>query len=205
MGTDIHGIFQAKKNGVWVDIPHKWEQDRHYFLFAWLAGVRNGFGFGGVETHTPLFPISEPRGIPADFAMVDDAHPTAYENFDPRRQSYYDEDDKSGFWMGDHSYSWLLADEILTAKPPLAVTRSGVVTIAQYQAWDGKSRPDSCSGGIWGPGIVTSDPKSIGPETTHVRIHWQQDSADELAYFVDEVRRLRDEHGDVRLVFGFDS
>lgn len=205
MGTDIHGIFQAKKDGVWIDIPHKWEQDRHYFLFAWLAGVRNGFGFAGVETHTPLIPINdEPRGLPDDFAMVDDCHPTDYENFDPGKQKYTDKSERE-YWMGDHSHSWLLADEILAAQPPLAVTRSGVITKEQYGAWDGRSRPDSYSGGIFGKGIVTSDPESIGPYTTHVRVHWQQDSAAELAYFIDEVRRLRDEYGDVRLVFGFDS
>lgn len=50
MGTDIHCTFQSKTDGRWADIPHKYEGNRHYFLFSWLAGVRNGFGFAGVKT-----------------------------------------------------------------------------------------------------------------------------------------------------------
>jgi len=42
MGTDIHGVFQAFDNGQWRDVESSYEQDRHYQLFAVLAGVRNG-------------------------------------------------------------------------------------------------------------------------------------------------------------------
>jgi hypothetical protein len=59
MGTDVHAVWQAKKDGKWVDIASKWEQKRHYFLFAWLADVRNGFGFAGVSTHDPIKPIAD--------------------------------------------------------------------------------------------------------------------------------------------------
>jgi hypothetical protein len=40
---------------------------------------------------------------------------------------------------------------------------------------------------------------------THVRCRWGSALADELRYFFDEVKRLADEHGDIRFVFGFDS
>ena len=52
MGTDIHGVFQRfdAAAGIWEDVPSKYEQDRHYQLFAVLAGVRNGYGFAGAQT-----------------------------------------------------------------------------------------------------------------------------------------------------------
>lgn len=65
MGTDIHGVFQRRnpETKQWEDIPHKYEMNRHYQLFAMLAGVRNGTGFAGVKTGEPVKPISEPRGV----------------------------------------------------------------------------------------------------------------------------------------------
>lgn len=204
MGTDIHGIFQAKMDGKWIDIPHKWEEHRHYFLFAWLAGVRNGFGFAGVPTHEPIEPIAERRGLPDDFIVdANYEHPTTPDAYDSRRAQYIDESDR-GYWMGDHSHSWLTADEILTAKRPCGTRRTGCVDRKWFESWDGKTPPQSWSGSIVGPGIVTSLPGNITDETTHVQIEWNAPE-DGLDYFVDEVRRLRDEHGDVRLVFGFDS
>ena len=69
MGTDIHGVFQRhdEATGQWHDIPSNYAQDRHYQLFAVLAGVRNGTGFAGVVTGEPVKPIAEPRGYPKDF------------------------------------------------------------------------------------------------------------------------------------------
>ena len=67
MGCDIHGIFQAAKDGKWQDVESTWEQDRHYFLFSWLADVRNGFGFAGVKTYEPVTPLSQPPRLPHDF------------------------------------------------------------------------------------------------------------------------------------------
>ena len=45
---------------------------------------------------------------------------------------------------------------------------------------------------------------NVSPEATHAQIEWTQGD-DGLGYFVDEVKRLKELHGDVRLVFGFDS
>lgn len=67
MGTDIHGVFQRHNGAAWEDIASKYQQNRHYQLFAALAGVRNGVGFAGVPTGEAIKPIAEPRGLPADF------------------------------------------------------------------------------------------------------------------------------------------
>lgn len=205
MGCDIHAVWQAKKDGRWADIESKWEQDRHYFLFAWLADVRNGYGFAGIRTHDPIKPIAQPRGLPEDFECAGDDHPIAtLEIKDPRRREYHEPDDEMAVWMGDHSHSWLTADEILAAERPHNIRKDGVLTIEQYRKWDKVSQPEAWCGGVMGRDLVTSLPSEIGPATTHVQVSWVRQD-DGLDYFVDEVKRLKAEHGEVRLVFGFDS
>lgn len=136
MGCDIHTVFQCKRDDKWIDIPHEFEENRQYDLFAWLAGVR-----GMIE------PICEPRGYPPDFVVQDDMHPCSIRVAPKWRRLSIKDWDTAAIWMGEHSHSWLTADEILSAEP-------------QYAAF---------------------------------------------AYFTDEVRRLKDEFGEVRMVFGFDS
>lgn len=210
MGCDVHAVWQAKKEGKWVDVASLWDQDRHYFLFSWLAGVRNGYGFAGVPTYTPVKPIAEPRGYPEDFDVEDDYHAAPIEAVDPRRAQWKDDDDKLPdgryrIWLGDHTHSWLSADEILATPSPDKVWRTGIVERAVFDSWDGHTPPKKWSGGISGAAIrVAEAPTEVKEESTHVRIWWLQ-PGDELKYFTDEVRRLKDEHGDVRVVFGFDS
>jgi hypothetical protein len=215
MGTDIHAVFQKQVDGEWIDIPSKWNQDRHYLLFSVLANVRNGYGFAGVPTYTPITPISELRGLPNDFIVEDDNHPTVKEAITGWRQKYADEDLKERgryeTWMGDHSHSFLSLDEILAYKRPNKIHRVGYVDRAWYETWDGRSNPDSWSGRIDGRDIVkaergshTIQEKLLDSNVTHVGIQWYSD--DGLDYFFDEIKRLRDEHGpDTRMVFGFDS
>ena len=207
MGTDVHAVWQAKKGGKWVDIESTWEQDRHYFLFAWLADVRNGFGFAGIPTHAPIKPIAPQRGLPDDFEVDGDVHYCPLEAIDPSRRQYMDKKDleKPYVRMGDHSFSWLSADEILATPLPDKVWQTGIVPIEWFAAWDGKEGPDSWSGGISGKDIhVAEAPTAVNEKTTHVRIYWIK-PGDTLKYFVDEVARLKALHGEVRLVFGFDS
>lgn len=205
MGTDVHAVWQAKKDGRWVDIESTWDQRRHYFLFAWLADVRNGFGFAGVSTHDPIQPVAAQRGLPEDFDGGNE-HPTVLEAIDPTRREWLEEAEKANpvAWMGDHSHSWLTADEILAAKRPGAVRKDGVLTREQYEKWDKVSEPGAWSGGVMGRDVITSMPSEITQRTTHVQVSWiRQD--DGLDYFVNEVKRLKELHGEVRLVFGFDS
>lgn len=204
MGTDVHGIWQAKKHGRWVDIESNWEQDRNYLLFSWLADVRNGFGFAGVRTYDPINPIALPRGLPKDFEVADDMHPVTSKAILGRRAEYLESGEPLEMFMGDHSHSWLYADEILAAQRPKDIRRTGVVPRSFYDAWDGETPPDSWSGGISGPNISVATAPNVPPEATHVQIEWTE-SEDGLDYFVDEVKRLKELHGEVRLVFGFDS
>ena len=171
MGTDIHGVWQAKKDGRWTDIESNYSQDRHYFLFAWIGNVRNGFGFAGCKTHDPLEPLTDCRGLPEDFVMdVDNyAHPIDdLAIMDPRRRKWYEEGEPKEVWMGDHSHSWVTVDEVLDASDQ-GTAKEGWVSLKVYNEW----RVDSVK--------------------------------DQISEFVDECRRLKNLHGDVRFVFGFDS
>jgi len=206
MGTDIHGVWQKKTPGGWQDVPSAYMQDRHYRLFALLAGVRNGIGFAGVVTHEPVTPISEPRGLPNDFACDDSSnHPIeSIEIIDPRRREHHHADNPQCIWMGDHSHSWLTWDEILNFQLPKK-TCTGIVCLVDYRAWDGVSRPYKYAGSVSGQTVVVSGPHDITYKTTHVRIEWVEDWGDSIRDFLDEVRRLKELHGAGRFVFGFDS
>lgn len=204
MGCDIHAVWQAKKDGKWVDIPSEWEQDRHYFLFSWLANVRNGYGFAGVPTYSPIKPIAEPRGLPDDFEDGED-HESPFDCHAPHRREWREKENDKRVYMGDHSFSWLSGDEILSSPRPDSAWATGIVSREVFEKWDGVTAPESWSGGISGKDIhVAESPVEVEPETTHVRIFFRR-PAGELDYFVNEVKRLKELHGEIRVVFGFDS
>lgn len=213
MGTDVHSVFQKKTPAGWEDVESKYDEGRHYALFAWIGNVRNGFGFAGVPTHDCIEPLSNNRGLPDDFEVIDDyLHPIPANSFRGSMAEYYVDEDSDpssdchlNKSMGDHSYSWLSADEILGATPP-RILRTGIIGIKEFRAWDGNSSPEMWAGGISGPGImVAGSPSEVKDDTTHVRIKWFEDTKESFAYFIDEVRRLKELHGEVRFVFGFDS
>lgn len=212
MGTDVHGVFQKKTPDGWVDVEDNFPQERHYALFAWIGDVRNGTGFAGVPTHNRIEPLSSCRGYPEGFVVEDDTHQISSNEIRGRRAEWYKEEDadeenpdRFKLWMGDHSHSWLSADEILAAAPP-RILRTGIISIEQFRNWDGNSAPDSWCGGHWGIDVVLAESASeVGDNTTDVRVEWFEDTKESFAYFIDEVRRLRDLHGEVRFVFGFDS
>lgn len=221
MGCDIHGIFQKRSTtnpGTWEFVEHGYEFGRHYQLFAVLADVRNGHGFAGIKTGDCVTPISEPRGFPDDWTFEDEVTVPDIKFTSPRRQKsvqehpdWYKEPDDSPLrvWLGDHSHSWLTSTEMLAwYENAPTVEHCGVISKEEYDAWDGKTAPDSYCDMISGPGVVVSDyrePGGFRGSPTHVRVYWQQGLKEELGYFFEEIARLHAEHGEVRMVFGFDS
>jgi hypothetical protein len=109
MGCDIHGIFQARhpETGAWVDVESNYDERRDYWLFAFLADVRNDGTFA---------PISEPRGLPEDFLMKagefgDLCHPVA--RVELLGDQYHEPQWALELDLGDHSHSWLTSTELL--------------------------------------------------------------------------------------------
>jgi hypothetical protein len=188
MGTDIHMDVQTRQGNEWVT---KLRPDirRSYLLFAWLGNVRNGFGFAGVRTFSPLKPLSDRRGFPEDYkAEFPD----------------YDFGHRYGAHWSNHSESWLHLSEILTAESQ-QVTQTGIVGLEQFLVLGGKP-PESWSGGVWGPDVHVDPPETIGPHTTHVEVSWGVDVRESLPSFLAEVEQWRRIYGpETRIVFGFDS
>lgn len=200
MGTDIHSTFEKKVDDEWVEIDLDYDDydspyylKRHYLLFSVLADVRNGYGFAGCKTYDPVIPISEPRGLPPEYKSN---MPVGWED---------------NFKWGEHSQSWLLGSEILDYfNNPQSTKREGIITAEQRKDWDGVSRPDDWCGDAFGSGIeVCYDPELsldvFYEGYTHYRVKWNTDILDELGYFKDLIQELVDEHGEIRMVFGFDS
>lgn len=198
MGTDIHETFYAKIEGEWKEIESTYGGNRHYNLFAHLADVRNGYGFAGTITGTPVTPIADPRGLPVWLTMEkrpDDGDEDALDEW------------YSDHWFGDHSFTWLTADEILAREFYQGGYDVGVITIDQYKTWD-RNAPDDYSGDIWGRDIHVAEREEdiVEGKTTHVRVSWPKGrSGREFDYFTDEIKRLKDLHGEVVMVMGFDS
>lgn len=205
MGCDIHTVFQAKKAGVWQDIENRWDEPRAYTLFTWLAGVRD---------NGSITPISAPRGFPHDFVVQDDGegydiHPvscvTAIAQF---KRNWIKDGDALHVWMGDHSFSWLTADEILAATTGTTV-ESGVIGIEAYRRWDG-SQPQMYSQGVYGNGVVIERAgrrRGIPyPDfVTHVWVEWEMPLHARFRGFLEMMRGYKEDFGEVRIVFGFDS
>lgn len=208
MGTDITGVFQKKENGQWNDISSDYNEDRHSALFAWLAlgcGDRAGTFF--------IQPLQEPRGFPADFEILNDdqyenTHPIANNDIHPpwiRNQAFSANPGSHWYlkiFMGFHSFSYLYAEEILNSTP--RCLRCISIPIDLFMRWDRKSLPEQwqtwCSD--WNKEGF-SKIEEINTDTKFVVVEWDYDFTEEFAYFIDEVRRLKASHGEVRFVFGF--
>lgn len=195
MGTDVHGVLQARYGGdagFWHEVCEM-ESGRNYRLFAALAGVRNGFGFAGVPTHRPIKPIDEPRGWPEDFNLQSIGHTDS----DP--------------WLGDHSFSWLALDEVADWEgwdQPLE--QCGFIARDQYQTWDRVSPPvGGWSGGISGHSVIAVDSRQPGwpPDWTHIRVYWTRPLREDCEHFLKwiEYAKAKTKGCEARIVFGFDS
>jgi hypothetical protein len=132
MGCDIHGVVQKydQKLGQWKTYREGYA-DRNYNAFAILANVRNGYGFAGVTTSSGFKFISHPRGIPPEFKYLskDDQHPlpsTFKWNSDSWRKGTGEEN--KYYWMGEHSHSYVTAEELALFDFSQTTVRTGVVT-----------------------------------------------------------------------------
>lgn len=221
MGCDIHSVAQVLKDGQFVTVATEIDGDhRSYNTFAILADVRNGHGFAGIRTGSGFIPIAERRGLPEDFATVDDyEHPVDFTWF-----YAYDtakEDPQTTRWMGDHSHSWLTLAEIDKYITEVAeqrkTTQCGVVAIEEYRAAKRESRNfRSWYGDISGQGVVKITEATAanydGPtRNVFVCAEWANRYVDcsNIVGIQTALRKIQTEHSvtadHVRFVFGFDS
>lgn len=203
MGCDIHPVVERRDpGGPWQVVPLSEEadrlEDRNYRLFAVLANVRNGFGFGGVETGDVIVPISKPRGLPKDF-----------------EQGKHDDEAADGKWLGDHSHTWVTLAELHAYPWAIPMRRRGIVTLEVFRGWDRVSRPREYSLASMGQGVVTLSIEDVAAgripaDATRVwvEVGWIETVGQACAGFVEHVLpwlRTLGAPEDVRIVMGFDS
>jgi hypothetical protein len=194
MGIDVFGIFQIQTERKWHSIQRLYDGQRGY-LRAWL-----GCDFYKGEHPLKVFPISSARGLPSDFdatALVG----SASNHSRP----------EAGAAIGEWGHSWLLDTEILDPSPALAVRQIHVsmqtylATLEQtedielWRASTGLCQEQSMPSLI---SISYLHPRSSSPDI-QVETECIYDISEELCYFKDEVRLLRELHGPVRFVYGF--
>lgn len=233
MGTDISYVFQKKNpDNSWetLDLDQDFRKNeitgeyedgeyyigRYYLLFAVIAGVRNGYGFAGHYRHEPLVPIAEGRGLPNGIQSDWFKHePSSAYGFPIENDSteYLD--------LGEHSFNWLLGSEILDwFKEERKLTHVGCVTLSEYDEWRSKSdgSPNSYASHVLGDNFEVYDETEHGAlpfnlvrvfrqyaKVTHVRISWNENLNDCLSNFKDMIQKLVDQHGEIRMVMGFDG
>ena len=228
MGTDIHLYVEKFEDGKWhgVEPPYdtgygykSWSpfykyrsfdfnepdpEARNYRVFAFLADVRNGFGFAGLVSHRPISPQFAGRGIPEDTSW----------------HWEYDEETGetiSGVWIGDHSFTWATLTELLSAPWDMEFHSTGIVDRDGYESWKENGVPHEWSLGVGGY-LVRKLPLNeferlykagkLG-EHDYTRVRWTWRPLENCGFkrWVFEVLKplAGDDTDSIRVLMGFDS
>lgn len=216
MGCDIHLYVEKQINGKWTSIdewhPDDWDPERqivpfdlryyngrNYDLFGILANVRNGIGFGGIDTGDGFIPITQPRGLPDNCSSE-----VATE---------------SAEWGSDgHSHSYLTLAELIAYNWEQTTKRRGWVNATQYTDRDECGRPKSWCGGVSGASVKHVTEKTmqqliaVGKATDkhYCQIEWEVEYYYAVGTFVTEtIPRLKElsegDYNSIRIVFWFDN
>lgn len=212
MGCDIHVMIEkvSKENGEWDTYLEGNESfylhiGRNYDLFAILADVRNGYGFGGSDTGDGFIPIADQRGVPAD----------ASDNY----LEYVKEWELDG-----HSHSYLTVAELQNFDWEGKTTKHrGYLSQKSYRLYKKTGEIAYVSADVGGDCIRKVSNGSMDDILSHVlkkekgaeyytQIEWEETYKESCAYFVDKqlpelVKLAQDcncSTDDIRLVFFFD-
>lgn len=204
MGTDIHFYIEKKnKDDKWekVIVPDEiLPRDRDYFLFAVLAGVRNGTGFAGCEIFKIISPYFEGRGIPSDTSC----------------QEIYDEDGDCDPRVGDHSQTWATLEELIGIDWDIPCLDIGYVDRKNYELLKKGENPKESCGDINGYHIKKTknlDKFEKDKSFTHVQVQWYTSPLKKCYFrtFIEEVLPRaagvwrKEDRKSVRVLIGFDS
>ena len=211
-----HDFFDPSKPVAGYNYPYTKEpfSGRNYRLFAFLADVRNGRGFAGIDTGEAVVPIAPPRGVPDDAST--------------EWKEYVEE------WGEDlHSTSWFTLAELKAADWDRGTIERGVITEEVYlrlKLGGFSETPNSWSGAVSGPGLVTMTPEQYeaglrGERGTYIAWQWEETMRENAKWFLEHTipglernaRRLGEHPGHnvedtrpidedrIRIVFGFDN
>jgi hypothetical protein len=211
-----HDFYDPERPVAGYNYPYTTEPygGRNYRLFAFLADVRNGRGFAGIDTGNRITPIADPRGVPED---ASDEWKKCVEE-----------------WGADmHSTSWFTLAELKAADWDRGTVERGVIAESHYlelKAGEFAETPRMWSGSVQGGGSLTVTPElyeagARGERSTYVSWQWEDTMRDNAKWFLDHTipglernaPRLGEHPGfgvedtrpidetKIRLVFGFDN
>jgi hypothetical protein len=207
----ITAVFQKRDGAHWVDVSSDYDEESDDALFEWLGAAGGGAGSFDVE------PLAVHVGAPDDFELVDGGtfHPVASVDIHAPSKRLLQarlrrvDAGRATVCMGSSDIRWLHVDEILAATPP-RMLRAVAIPIKAFPAWDGHALP-----GRWellatdwqqrppgAPGLYARS-YEVGDNTRYVVVDRHFDFADEFDYFLGELRRLKADHGEVRMVYAF--
>ena len=222
MGCDIHTMAEVRtaNNPRWYAVtdtvfaqPYSSEPDpeldiyvnrhsaepygeRNYALFGFLADVRNGSGFAGVDTGDPVTPIFPPRGVPEDASL--------------------DWIELVEEWGADlHSTSWATLAELQAADWDQRIVRRGVMGPKEYEDYRRTGTPSGWAGSIFGANMVTVreiDYEFALAAMPDIRINvaceWETTLRDSVGIFIEKTLPALAKLGPpdrVRMMYGFDN
>lgn len=229
MGCDIHVSYEIRQpDGSWqlhdhtapykrgkvdadgdqeIDYDKLWqdplELGRHYRFFAFLADVRNGSGFAGVDTGDEVTPIDEPRGVPAD----------ASEDYQAEVEH----------WNGDgHSHSFFTAEELVNADWDQTTVERGYISLTDYPRFKEQGNMDNMAscGGVDGRNVIKltpefaddllADPAQVeAGKSYYVQVEYACPLREELSSYLETwlptVLKLHEDPSCIRMVFFFDN
>lgn len=205
MGSDIQGVFQKQTlPGIWVNIETEYKFKRHYLLFGFIGGVRNGESALGYTAGQVIDSPLANRGLPDDMREID-SYNYPYSFINPYNTNY----------------SWFLVSEYLDSLSVISSTiRTSVITKEDYVVWvkspvleSGLRLHPNCnvySAELLKEATIVNDNLieiQNTPAHTHVKIEYEVDLKEEFKYFTNEMKRLIQVHSTdkIRFVYGFDN
>jgi len=143
-----------------------WISDRNYRLFAYLADVRNGYGFAGVDTGEPVQPFADPRGWPQDLS------PELREEEE----------------LIEHDPTWFTVQEIQDFFAGLEGDQEvvGVMSARQFEALEEGAAPESYSAGIYGRDIITLEQDEYLAYKKAGKLSWRNVADEHIRVRVEE-------------------
>ncbi len=228
MGTDIH-LYVERFNGErWEEIEPPYETPygdktwnpyyenyrsdhgnpdpmrRNYLAFAFLADVRNRYGFANIPTHKRIKPMFPERGFPHDTSWEEPQYKNSKRISGPT-------------WLGDHSYTWATLTELLNAPWDIEFQSVGVVNKDGFSSFKERGYPLSWMGDIVGGGariwsqetyeVILANGEVTENDFTRISWSWRPLEDCHFRRWLTEVLAPMAE-GDtdgIRVLMGFDS
>lgn len=231
MGCDIHLYVERQdQNGRWWKCQDGFKSDyydessdyfkqerfkdgdqpysgRNYDVFAYLADVRNGYGFAGCDTGDAIIPMAQPRGLPKDVSLMIQ--------------------EQSDSWDCDgHSHSYFTLGELKQAykdaENQIKVHR-GWVGVDNYKEFKEKGKPTSYSGGVSGGRVehITNEQMDLllsgefateNGKSYYTQVEWKETLKENIGYFFEHIIPQMEKWGyddneddKIRIVFWFDN